>query len=139
MLCVSDVRRMGPPPVVSGISPREGPPGTNITIRGEHLGVSPQVPTVQHLGVLPQVPTVQHLGVSPPGTYRTLQHLGVSPQVLTVPVQHLGVSPWKSRLFWAPNDTCLTARCHFTGPKSRFPGSNPLPLALVMHLPASKS
>ena len=33
---------MGPPPVVSGISPREGPPGTKITIRGENLGISPQ-------------------------------------------------------------------------------------------------
>ena len=34
---------MGPPPVVSGISPREGPPGTKITIRGENFGTSPQV------------------------------------------------------------------------------------------------
>jgi len=33
---------MGPPPVVSGVSPREGPPGTKITIRGENLGISPQ-------------------------------------------------------------------------------------------------
>jgi len=33
---------MGPPPVVSGISPREGPPGTKVTIRGENLGTSPQ-------------------------------------------------------------------------------------------------
>ena len=34
---------MGPPPVVNGVSPREGPPGTKITIRGENLGISPQV------------------------------------------------------------------------------------------------
>lgn len=33
---------MGPPPLVTGISPREGPPGTKITIRGEHLGVGEQ-------------------------------------------------------------------------------------------------
>ena len=33
---------MGPPPIVNGISPREGPPGTKITIRGENLGISPQ-------------------------------------------------------------------------------------------------
>ena len=33
---------MGPPPIVNGISPREGPPGTKITIRGENFGVSPQ-------------------------------------------------------------------------------------------------
>ena len=32
---------MGPPPVVSGVSPREGPPGTKITIRGENLGITP--------------------------------------------------------------------------------------------------
>ncbi|XP_045529762.1 exocyst complex component 2 [Pieris brassicae] len=29
---------MGPPPVVTGISPKEGPPGTRVTIRGEFLG-----------------------------------------------------------------------------------------------------
>ena len=34
--------RMGPAPIVNGISPREGPPGTKITIRGEHLGTTPQ-------------------------------------------------------------------------------------------------
>lgn len=28
-------------PVVTGISPKEGPPGTRVTIRGEHLGISP--------------------------------------------------------------------------------------------------
>ena len=33
---------MGPPPIVNGISPREGPPGTKITIRGENFGISPQ-------------------------------------------------------------------------------------------------
>ena len=37
---------MGPPPVVSGISPREGPPGTKMTIRGENLGISPQVTAI---------------------------------------------------------------------------------------------
>ena len=31
---------MGPPPFVNGISPREGPPGTKITIRGENLGIT---------------------------------------------------------------------------------------------------
>merc|ERR1719516_357005 len=30
------------PPTVTGVSPREGPPGTKITIRGENLGTSPQ-------------------------------------------------------------------------------------------------
>jgi hypothetical protein len=44
-----------------------------------------------------------------------------------------GVGPWKSPVFWAPNGSRLSARCHLTGPKkSRFPGSNPLPLALVI-------
>ena len=33
---------MAPAPSVSGVSPREGTPGTKITIRGENLGVSPQ-------------------------------------------------------------------------------------------------
>ncbi len=28
-----------------------------------------------------------------------------------------GVGSWKSRVCWAPNVTCLSARCHFTGPK----------------------
>ena len=28
-----------PPPQVTGISPKEGPPGTRVTIRGENLGV----------------------------------------------------------------------------------------------------
>ncbi|KAJ9592003.1 hypothetical protein L9F63_001442, partial [Diploptera punctata] len=32
---------MGPPPVVTGISPKEGPPGTRVTVRGEFLGTSP--------------------------------------------------------------------------------------------------
>ncbi|XP_066262010.1 exocyst complex component 2 [Euwallacea similis] len=31
-----------PPPVVTGLSPNEGPPGTRIKIRGENLGKSPQ-------------------------------------------------------------------------------------------------
>ncbi|KAG8251772.1 Exocyst complex component 2 [Homalodisca vitripennis] len=30
------------PPVVTGISPKEGPPGTRVTIRGENLGKKPQ-------------------------------------------------------------------------------------------------
>lgn len=29
---------MAPQPVVTGLSPKEGPPGTRITIRGEFLG-----------------------------------------------------------------------------------------------------
>lgn len=32
---------MGPPPVVTGISPKEGPPGTRVTVRGEFLGNGP--------------------------------------------------------------------------------------------------
>lgn len=32
--------KMGPPPVVTGISPKEGPPGTRVTIRGEFLGTT---------------------------------------------------------------------------------------------------
>lgn len=32
---------MGPPPSVTGISPKEGPPGTRVTIRGEYLGREP--------------------------------------------------------------------------------------------------
>jgi hypothetical protein len=54
----------------------------------------------------------------------------------------LGLRPRNSLtwLFWAPNGNRLTARCHFTGPKkSRFPGPNPLPLALVMEMPLSKA
>lgn len=30
------------PPAVTGISPKEGPPGTRVTIRGENLGTKPQ-------------------------------------------------------------------------------------------------
>jgi hypothetical protein len=42
--------------------------------------------------------------------------------------------------FGSPNGTRLSALCHFTGPKnSPFPGPNPLPLAHVMYLPASKT
>ena len=33
--------KMGPPPVVTGVSPKEGPPGTRVTIRGENLGYGP--------------------------------------------------------------------------------------------------
>lgn len=29
---------MVPPPVVTGLSPNDGPPGTRITIRGENFG-----------------------------------------------------------------------------------------------------
>ena len=32
---------MGPPPVVTGISPKEGPPGTRVIVRGEFLGSVP--------------------------------------------------------------------------------------------------
>lgn len=32
---------MAKSPVVTGISPKEGPPGTRVTIRGEHLGINP--------------------------------------------------------------------------------------------------
>lgn len=32
---------MAPPPVVTGLSPNEGPPGTKITIRGENFGSTP--------------------------------------------------------------------------------------------------
>ena len=30
--------RRAAPPLVTGISPKEGPPGTRVTIRGENLG-----------------------------------------------------------------------------------------------------
>ena len=33
---------MGPPPIVTGISPKEASAGMKITIRGENLGVSPE-------------------------------------------------------------------------------------------------
>lgn len=33
---------MGPPPVVTGISPKEGPPGTRVIVRGEFLGIRAQ-------------------------------------------------------------------------------------------------
>jgi hypothetical protein len=47
---------------------------------------------------------------------------------------------WAKQIHWALNGTRLTARCNFRGPKkSRFPGPNPLPLAQVMDLPASKA
>ena len=32
---------MGPPPVVTGISPKEATAGMKITIRGENLGTTP--------------------------------------------------------------------------------------------------
>lgn len=32
---------MTPPPIVTGLSPNEGPPGTKITIRGENFGTKP--------------------------------------------------------------------------------------------------
>ncbi|CAG5128462.1 unnamed protein product, partial [Candidula unifasciata] len=34
--------RRNPPPLVTGVSPKEGPPGTRITIRGENLGDDPR-------------------------------------------------------------------------------------------------
>lgn len=33
-----NVTLMAKSPVVTGISPKEGPPGTKVTIRGEYLG-----------------------------------------------------------------------------------------------------
>lgn len=33
---------MGLPPIVTGVSPKEGPPGTRVTIRGENLGFGPE-------------------------------------------------------------------------------------------------
>lgn len=33
---------MAPQPVVTGLSPKEGPPGTRVTIRGEFLGRNAQ-------------------------------------------------------------------------------------------------
>jgi hypothetical protein len=32
---------MGLPPIVTGVSPKEGPPGTRVTIRGENFGSGP--------------------------------------------------------------------------------------------------
>lgn len=32
---------MAPPPIVTGLSPNEGPPGTRIKIRGENFGSKP--------------------------------------------------------------------------------------------------
>jgi hypothetical protein len=42
-----------------------------------------------------------------------------------------GVGPWKSRLLWAPNGTHLTAQCQSL--------DFPMPLTLVVNLPASKA
>jgi hypothetical protein len=44
------------------------------------------------------------------------------------------------RVFWAPNGTRLSARCHFTGPKKppRIPGPNPLLLTLILDIPHPK-
>jgi hypothetical protein len=43
-------------------------------------------------------------------------------------------------VFWAPNGTRISVRCHVTVPKnSRIPGPNPLPLPLVMDMNASKT
>jgi hypothetical protein len=38
-----------------------------------------------------------------------------------------GVRPWKSQLYWAPNGTRLSARCHFTGPKKVLRRTQPPP------------
>ena len=38
----SGAPRRGPAPKVTGLSPKEGPPGTKVTIRGENLGTSPE-------------------------------------------------------------------------------------------------
>jgi hypothetical protein len=48
---------------------------------------------------------------------------------------------WKSRVFWAPNDTRLTARAISQGPtKLEISSANPTPpLPHLMYLPASKT
>ena len=40
----TDTASMAPraPPLVTGVSPKQGPPGTRITIRGENLGNDPR-------------------------------------------------------------------------------------------------
>lgn len=42
MLNKGFLAKMAPPPVVTGISPKEGPPGTRVTVRGEFLGARAQ-------------------------------------------------------------------------------------------------
>jgi exocyst complex component 2 len=34
--------KMAPAPIVTGISPKEGPPGTRVTVRGENFGNGPK-------------------------------------------------------------------------------------------------
>lgn len=43
---------MRPPPVVTGISPAEGPPGTKVIIRGEHLGINAKDVTGMRLNTI---------------------------------------------------------------------------------------
>ena len=43
---------MRPPPVVTGISPAEGPPGTKVIIRGENLGLDAKDVVGRCMGVL---------------------------------------------------------------------------------------
>ena len=41
--CVQQIKMLvKSPPLVTGVSPKEGPPGTRITIRGENLGTDPK-------------------------------------------------------------------------------------------------
>jgi hypothetical protein len=60
---------------------------------------------------------------------------GLGAQVLSARSYHV-----LTRVFWAPNGTRLLARWHFTGPKklSNF-RAQPLPLALLMNMHASKN
>lgn len=46
---------MRPPPVVTGISPAEGPPGTKVIIRGEHLGINAKDVTGMKLNTVHKV------------------------------------------------------------------------------------
>lgn len=46
---------MRPPPVVTGISPAEGPPGTKVIIRGEHLGINAKDVTGMKLNIVNKV------------------------------------------------------------------------------------
>ncbi len=51
-----------------------------------------------------------------------------------------GVGPWKSRVFGPQMAFAYQLDAISQGPKnSRFPGPNPLPIALIMNLYASKA